>query len=156
MRDWAGVVDVDVVCSRRWSAGECNRAVQNRKGGTRSLGDIAYINFYGSNRSHWARQSKCNCRTIAREVVNRIKLKVAEINEGKLLPEGLQIVPFYDRTDLVNAAMFNVAKVLIEGVILVIILLFLFWWLFWAIFFCFWCIFHFLFWLFNFDLKRRR
>ncbi len=62
----------------------------------------------------------------AREVVNRIKLKVAEINEGKLLPDGLQIVPFYDRTDLVNAAMFNVAKVLIEGVVLVIILLFLF------------------------------
>ena len=62
----------------------------------------------------------------AREVVNRIKLKVAEINEGKLLPDGLQIVPFYDRTDLVNAAMFNVAKVLIEGVILVVILLFLF------------------------------
>jgi cobalt-zinc-cadmium resistance protein CzcA len=62
----------------------------------------------------------------AREVVNRIKLKVAQINEGKLLPDGLQIVPFYDRTDLVNAAMFNVAKVLIEGVILVVILLFLF------------------------------
>ncbi|OZA73318.1 efflux RND transporter permease subunit, partial [Polynucleobacter sp. 39-46-10] len=62
----------------------------------------------------------------AREVVNRIKLKVAEINEGKLLPDGLQIVPFYDRTDLVNAAMFNVAKVLVEGVVLVIILLFLF------------------------------
>ena len=62
----------------------------------------------------------------AREVVNRIKLKVAEINEGKLLPDGLQIVPFYDRTDLVNAAMYNVAKVLIEGVILVVILLFLF------------------------------
>ncbi|MEY2889976.1 MAG: hypothetical protein RIQ30_1574, partial [Pseudomonadota bacterium] len=51
----------------------------------------------------------------AREVVNRIKTKVAEINERKLLPEGLQIVPFYDRTDLVNAAMFNVAKVLVEG-----------------------------------------
>ncbi len=62
----------------------------------------------------------------AREAVNRIKLKVAEINEGKLLPDGLQIVPFYDRTDLVNAAIFNVAKVLIEGVILVVILLFLF------------------------------
>jgi cobalt-zinc-cadmium resistance protein CzcA len=42
------------------------------------------------------------------------------------LPDGLQIVPFYDRTELVNAAMFNVAKVLVEGVILVIILLFLF------------------------------
>lgn len=62
----------------------------------------------------------------AREVVNRVKDKVKEINEGKLLPEGLQIVPFYDRTDLVNAAMFNVAKVLIEGVILVVIVLFVF------------------------------
>lgn len=62
----------------------------------------------------------------ARDIVNRIKMKVAEINEGKLLPEGLQIVPFYDRSELVNAAMLNVAKVLIEGVILVIILLFLF------------------------------
>ncbi|MFM8153659.1 MAG: efflux RND transporter permease subunit, partial [Polynucleobacter victoriensis] len=51
----------------------------------------------------------------AREVVNRVKAKVKEINERKLLPEGMQIVPFYDRTDLVNAAMFNVAKVLIEG-----------------------------------------
>ncbi|CAM3646192.1 efflux RND transporter permease subunit [Polynucleobacter brandtiae] len=62
----------------------------------------------------------------ARDVVNRIKSKVAQINEGKQLPDGLQIVPFYDRTDLVDAAMFNVAKVLIEGVILVVILLFLF------------------------------
>lgn len=62
----------------------------------------------------------------AREVVTRIKAKVKEINDQKLLPEGLQIVPFYDRTDLVNAAMFNVAKVLIEGIILVIIVLFVF------------------------------
>ena len=62
----------------------------------------------------------------AREIVNRIKIKVAQINDSKLLPDGLQIVPFYDRTDLVNAAMSNVAKVLIEGVILVIILLFFF------------------------------
>jgi heavy metal efflux system protein len=53
----------------------------------------------------------------AREVVSRIKLKVREINEAKLLPDGLQIIPFYDRTDLIDAAMFNVAKVLIEGII---------------------------------------
>ena len=62
----------------------------------------------------------------AREVVTRIKSKIKQINDQKLLPEGLQIVPFYDRTDLVNAAMFNVAKVLIEGVILVILVLFIF------------------------------
>jgi cobalt-zinc-cadmium resistance protein CzcA len=62
----------------------------------------------------------------AREVVNRVKDKVKEINDGKLLPEGMQIVPFYDRTVLVNAAMLNVAKVLIEGIILVVIVLFVF------------------------------
>ena len=62
----------------------------------------------------------------AREVVSRIKLKVREINEAKLLPDGLQIIPFYDRTDLIDAAMYNVAKVLIEGILLVIVLLFLF------------------------------
>lgn len=62
----------------------------------------------------------------AREVVNRIKSKVAEINEQKLLPRGLQIVPFYDRTDLVDAALINVAKVLVEGILLVIVVLFVF------------------------------
>jgi cobalt-zinc-cadmium resistance protein CzcA len=62
----------------------------------------------------------------AREVVNRVKDKVKEINDAKLLPEGMQIVPFYDRTVLVNAAMLNVAKVLIEGIILVVIVLFVF------------------------------
>ena len=35
----------------------------------------------------------------AKEIVGRVKEKVAEINERKLLPGGLQIVPFYDRTD---------------------------------------------------------
>src|SRR5574343_70619 len=62
----------------------------------------------------------------AREVVNRIKTRVAEINEERLLPAGLQITAFYDRTDLVDAALLNVAKVLIEGIILVIVVLFVF------------------------------
>ncbi len=62
----------------------------------------------------------------ARDVVQRIKEKVADINSRHLLPDGLQIVPFYDRTDLVEAALFNVAKVLMEGVVLVIAVLYLF------------------------------
>ena len=62
----------------------------------------------------------------AREVVTRIKAKVEQINGKQMLPGGLQIVPFYDRTDLVNAAMATVAKVLAEGVILVIIILLIF------------------------------
>lgn len=62
----------------------------------------------------------------AREIVTRIKARVAEINEQKLLPGGLQIVPFYDRTMLVESAMSTIAKVLLEGVILVIVILFVF------------------------------
>ena len=62
----------------------------------------------------------------AREVVNNIKAKVDEINKKRLLPEGLQIVAFYDRTDLVDAALFNVAKVLLEGILLVIIVLYVY------------------------------
>lgn len=62
----------------------------------------------------------------AREVVTRIKAKVAEINDKNMLPGNLKIVPFYDRTDLVNSAMGTVAKVLAEGIVLVVVILFIF------------------------------
>ena len=62
----------------------------------------------------------------AKEIVGRLKAKVADINERGLLPGGLQIVPFYDRTDLVNSALWTVSKVLIEGIVLVIVILFIF------------------------------
>lgn len=62
----------------------------------------------------------------AKEIVERVKAKVAEINEGNLLPGGLQIVPFYDRTDLVDSALWTVTKVLIEGILLVVVILFVF------------------------------
>ncbi len=62
----------------------------------------------------------------AREVVTRIKARVQEINEKQMLPDGLQIVPFYDRSDLVNTAMKTVAKVLAEGILLVVVILFVF------------------------------
>ena len=62
----------------------------------------------------------------AKEIVERVKTKVAEINQQKLLPDGLQIVPYYDRTDLVDAALWTVSKVLMEGILLVVIVLFIF------------------------------
>lgn len=62
----------------------------------------------------------------AREVVTRIKARVDEINNKQMLPDGLQIVPFYDRSDLVNTAMKTVAKVLAEGILLVVVILFVF------------------------------
>ena len=62
----------------------------------------------------------------AKEIVTRIKQRVHEINAKGMLPGGLQIVPFYDRTELVDASLWMVGKVLIEGVILVVIVLFIF------------------------------
>jgi cobalt-zinc-cadmium resistance protein CzcA len=62
----------------------------------------------------------------AKEVVSRIKARVDEVNTKGILPGGLQITPFYDRSELVDAALYTVVKVLIEGIILVIVILFLF------------------------------
>lgn len=59
----------------------------------------------------------------AKEIVGRVKEKVAEINEQGMLPDGLQIVPFYDRTDLVDSALSTVQSTLVESLILVIVVL---------------------------------
>lgn len=62
----------------------------------------------------------------AKEIVERIKGRVAEINANKMLPDGLQIVPYYDRSELVDAAVATVTRVLAEGIVLVVIVLFLY------------------------------
>jgi cobalt-zinc-cadmium resistance protein CzcA len=62
----------------------------------------------------------------AKQVVSRVKDRVEEINAQGMLPDGLQIVPFYDRTDLVDAALWTVGKVLMEGIFLVVVVLFIF------------------------------
>ncbi len=62
----------------------------------------------------------------AKEVVSRVKARVAEINGKGMLPGKLQIVPYYDRSELVDSALWTVTKVLLEGVVLVVIVLFLF------------------------------
>lgn len=62
----------------------------------------------------------------AKEIVGRIKKKVDEINERGILPGGLQIVPFYDRTDLVDGALSTVQTTLMESLILVIVVLSIF------------------------------
>ncbi|MBS1832051.1 MAG: efflux RND transporter permease subunit [Acidobacteria bacterium] len=59
----------------------------------------------------------------AKDIVSRIKDRVAEINSKNMLPDGLQIAPYYDRSRLVDAAMATVTRVLLEGVVLVIIIL---------------------------------
>ena len=62
----------------------------------------------------------------AKEIVSRVKERVAEINSKHMLPDGLIIVPYYDRSQLVDAAIGTVTEVLAEGVGLVVVILFLF------------------------------
>lgn len=61
----------------------------------------------------------------SREVVARVAAKVKEINEGTMLPDGVKLVPYYDRSDIVKASVGTVNKALIEGSILVLIVLYL-------------------------------
>ena len=62
----------------------------------------------------------------ARDVVEGIKVKIAEIQDKGLLPAGWRIVPFYDRIELISAALKTVYKALGEGILLVVVVLFLF------------------------------
>lgn len=59
----------------------------------------------------------------AREVVTRVKEKMVYIQET--LPPGVKIIPFYDRSELVNRAIKTVYTNLTEGALLVILILFL-------------------------------
>lgn len=62
----------------------------------------------------------------AKEIVSQVKQRVAEINRDGLIPDGLKIVPYYDRSQLVDAAIHTVTEVLEEGIVLVVVVLVLF------------------------------
>jgi len=62
----------------------------------------------------------------AKEIVERVKARVEDINSKNMLPNGLRIVPYYDRSRLVDAAVKTVSTVLLEGIVLVVIILALF------------------------------
>ncbi len=59
-----------------------------------------------------------------RAVVERVKQKVAEINDNNILPAGIKIVPYYDRSDIVSRSVGTVLRALLEGSILVLIVLY--------------------------------
>jgi cobalt-zinc-cadmium resistance protein CzcA len=58
-------------------------------------------------------------------VLKGIKEKVADLND-RVLPMGVQIVPFYDRTWLMGKTLTTVFKNLVEGALLVSLVLYLF------------------------------
>lgn len=60
----------------------------------------------------------------AQQVVTQVRTKLAEL--AAQLPEGMTIDTFYDRGSLVERAVWNVVKALMEAAVLVLALLFLF------------------------------
>jgi cobalt-zinc-cadmium resistance protein CzcA len=61
-----------------------------------------------------------------REVVGAVKAKVAQLNAGGILPKGITLKAFYDRTGLVNDCINTVSRAIAEGVLLVILVVYLF------------------------------
>ena len=59
------------------------------------------------------------------EVITRLKDKIIELND-RILPEDIKIVPFMDRTRLVDATVHTVIGNMLEGVLLVSFIVFLF------------------------------
>ena len=57
--------------------------------------------------------------------IKGVEAKVKELNE-RILPAGVEIVPFIDRSDLVHYTTHTVLHNLTEGMILVVLILFLF------------------------------
>ncbi len=59
----------------------------------------------------------------SREVVKRVEAKVAEINGENVLPQGLRIVPFYERSEIVEDSLRTVIKAILLGSALVLVVL---------------------------------
>jgi len=57
----------------------------------------------------------------SRSVVERVKERIEQIR--RTLPRGVELIPFYDRTELVDRTIATVAKNLVEGAALVILIL---------------------------------
>ncbi len=64
------------------------------------------IKLYGSNAS---------------TVIGRVEEKIADIN--RTLPDGVQIIPYYQQKDIVEAAVHTVTSALIQGIVLVALVL---------------------------------
>ncbi len=88
--------------------GAIRRGIQTRNGEQEVVAGMV-IKLYGTNSS---------------EVIKNVEKKIDEIN--KSLPEGLEIVPYYQQKDIVEASVNTVRNALLQGILLVIIILFLF------------------------------
>ena len=62
----------------------------------------------------------------SRDVVERVKVKVAELNSGNLLPPGVRIAPYYDRSFLVGESIKTVLMAILIGAGLIVLVLWVF------------------------------
>ncbi len=62
----------------------------------------------------------------SREVVRSVQAKVKEINHNRILPEGIRIEPYYQRSEIVGKSIETVSRALFEGAILVVVILYVF------------------------------
>jgi Cu(I)/Ag(I) efflux system membrane protein CusA/SilA len=62
----------------------------------------------------------------ALEVINRVKAKIRQLERG--FPEGVRIVPIYDRSDLIRRSIANLRSTLVEIIVVVVLVIFLFLW----------------------------
>ena len=60
------------------------------------------------------------------DVINRVKAKIHEIEPG--LPDGVKIVPIYDRSQLIHRAIGNVKQTIMEIMITVVLIILVFLW----------------------------
>ncbi len=61
----------------------------------------------------------------SRNVVQSVKENVKEINNNNILPPGIKIVPYYDRTDIVDDSVYTIVRALLEGSVLVLVITFI-------------------------------
>ncbi|MDX9857599.1 MAG: CusA/CzcA family heavy metal efflux RND transporter [candidate division Zixibacteria bacterium] len=88
--------------------GAIRRGLQTRNG-VEEVVSGQVVKLYGTNSS---------------TVIGRVEQKMAEIN--KILPDGIQLVPYYEQKSLVEAAVATVTNALLFGIILVVMVLLLF------------------------------
>ena len=62
----------------------------------------------------------------ALDVIKRVKQRIKQIEPG--LPEGVRIVPIYDRSELIERSISNVKWTLIEVILTVVLVILIFLW----------------------------
>jgi len=108
-----------------------NITVASRQGKPIHISDVASVRVgaltrYGAVTAHGKGEIVTGLALLARGANSRTAingLKAALVKLQKILPEGVTLTPFYDRSELVSSAVWTVEKALGEAVVLVLIVL---------------------------------